>query len=207
MSIQKAKSSVHVTIATTPLLSSGGARSSPPKGGTAYRGTVAPSTGYPIFLQLSMPSAGICRYGGSWAACAARFEKGIFHALIGHFPGLPGLALPLAPPGACVAVCSFPHMRKARFCRGPPSVPASPRRKEFREGGHSFAMRPRQQAPAVGIAQSLARLFPGAFRWIFPAKLRVFSAREALVFSRLFYHASGSIKTCRGYFLCPLTII
>ena len=55
MSIQKAKSSVHVTIATTPLLSSGGARSSPPKGGTAYRGTVAPSTGYPIFLQLSMP--------------------------------------------------------------------------------------------------------------------------------------------------------
>ena len=28
-------------------------------------------------------SAGICRCGGSWAAYAARFEKGIFHALIG----------------------------------------------------------------------------------------------------------------------------
>ena len=38
-------------------------------------------------------SSGICRCGGSWAACAARFQKGIF-----QFPGLPGLTLPLAPP-------------------------------------------------------------------------------------------------------------
>lgn len=135
MSIQKAKSSVHVTIATTPLLSSGGARSSPPKGGTAYRGTVAPSTGYPIFLQFVNASAGICHQGGSWAACAARFQKGIFHALIGHFPGLPGLALPLAPPGACVAVCGFSHVRKAPVLSWPPIGAKAPGQDKISGGG------------------------------------------------------------------------
>ena len=132
-------------------------------------------------------SAGICRCGGSWAACAARFEKGIFHALIGHFPGLPGLALPLAPPGACVAVCGFPHMREARFCRGPPSVPASPRRKEFWEGGHSFAMRPSQRAPLWESPKAWAVGFSGAFRAVFPRQIAGFLRARSTRFFRFYF--------------------
>lgn len=81
------------------------------------------------------PSAGICRQGGSWAACAARFQKGIFHALIGHFPGLPGLALPLAPPGACVAVCGFSHVRKAPVLSWPPIGAKAPGQDKISGGG------------------------------------------------------------------------
>lgn len=67
-------------------------------------------------------SSGICRCGGSWAACAARFQKGIF-----QFPGLPGLTLPLASPGACVAVCGFSHLRKAPVLSWPPIGAKAPR--------------------------------------------------------------------------------
>ena len=152
------------------------------------------------YSSIVNASAGICRCGGSWAACAARFQKGILPAQIVQLPACAGAAW--VSHWAFRLVCARP-----RFCRGPPSVPASPGRLKFREGGHSFAMRPRQQAPAVGISQSLARFFPVHSAGFFPAKLRVFSAREALVFSRLFYHAPAPLKTCRSYFLTPLTII
>lgn len=65
-------------------------------------------------------SAGICRYGGPWAACAARFEKGILPAQIVQRCGYLRRVFPLAPPGACVAVCGFSHVRKAPVLSWPP---------------------------------------------------------------------------------------
>ena len=106
-------------------------------------------------------SAGICRCGGSWAACAARFEKGIFHALIGRFPGLPGLTLPLAPPGACVAICGFSHLRRAPVLSWPPSVPKPRGRTKFWEGNQPVCVR--FISHIICIIKSGTRIWPLTF--------------------------------------------
>ena len=106
-------------------------------------------------------SAGICRCGGSWAACAARFQKGIFHALIGRFPGLPGLTLPLTPPGACVAICGFSHLRKAPVLSWPPSVPQPRGRTKFGEGDQPVCVR--FISHIICIIKSGTRIWPLTF--------------------------------------------
>lgn len=112
----------------------------PRKGGTAYRGTVAPPTGYPIFLQLSILPAIICLCGGFQAARSVHSQKGILPAQIGN--GLfPACAF------RCLLVAVFSHVRSSRFWRGPPSVPKLRGCFKIREGGHSYAMRLRIPVP------------------------------------------------------------
>ena len=148
------------------------------------------------YSSIVNASAGICRYGGSWAACAARFQKGILPAQIFQLPACAGAAW--VSHWAFRLVCARP-----RFCRGHPSVPASPGRFKFREGGHSFAMRPRQQAPAVGIAQSLARFFPGAFRWNFPRQIAGFLRAGSARFFVFILSRLEPVENVSGLFSLP----
>ena len=161
MSIQKAKSSVHVTIAATPFLCDRGCQKFTPE-----RGNRLPWHGSAInrishISSIVNASSGICRCGGSWAACAARFQKGIFHALIGRFPGLPGLTLPLAPPGACVAVFGFSHLRKAPVLSWPPSVPKPRGKTKFGEGNQPVCVR--FISHIICIIKSGTRIWPLTF--------------------------------------------
>lgn len=187
MSIQKAKSSVHVTIAATPFLDRWCQKFTPERGnrlpwhGSSVNRITHISSIVKSFRRNLPPRRLL---GG---LCGPLSKGHISQALIGHFPGLPGLALPLAPPGACIAVCGFPHMRKARFCHGPPSVPASPRRKEFWEGGHSFAMRPSQRAPLWESPKAWAVGFSGAFRAVFPRQIAGFLRARSTRFFRFYF--------------------
>lgn len=161
MSIQKAKSSVHVTIATTPLLSSGGARSSPPKGGTAYRGTVAPSTGYPIFLQLSMPPLEF-----AVAAAPGRLVRPLSKGHISRsdrpFPRLAGPDAPAcAPPAPALPFAVSLTCARPRFCRGPPSVPKPRGKTKFGEGNQPVCVR--FISHIICIIKSGTRIWPLTF--------------------------------------------
>ena len=144
----------------------GGVRSSPPK-----RGNRLPWHGSAVnritqYSSIVNTTAVICRCGGSWAACAARFQNGILPAQIVQLPACAGAAW--VPPGL-FASCA----RGSGFIVPPVGASVS-QEERILGGGHSFAMRPRQRVPAVGIAQSLARFFPGAFRWIFPRQIAGF---------------------------------
>lgn len=202
MSIQKAKSSVHVTIAATPFLDRWCQKFTPERGNRLpWHGSAINRISH--ISSIVNASAGICRYGGSWAACAARFQKGIFHALIGHFPGLPGLALPLAPPGACVAVCGFPHMREAPVLSWPPIGASVSQEERILGGGHSFAMRPGQQAPLWESPKAWAVGFSGAFRAVFPSQITGFLRTRSTRFFVFILSRLEPVENVSGLFSLP----
>ena len=76
------------------------------------------------YSSIVNASAGICRYGGSWVACAARFQNGILPAQIVQLPACAGAAW--VPPG-----------RFASCARGPGFVVA-PHRCQLLPGGSNF---------------------------------------------------------------------
>ena len=64
-------------------------------------------------------------------------------------------------------------------------------------------MRPWQRAPAVGIAQSLARFFPGAFRWIFPRQIAGFLRAGSARFFVFILSRLEPVENVSGLFSLP----
>lgn len=106
-------------------------------------------------------SAGICSYGGFWAACAARFQKGIL-------PSSDSPALCLSAPG--VPACAPRRLRcRLRFlspAQGPgfvmaPSVPKPRGRTKFGEGNQPVCVR--FISHIICIIKSGTRIWPLTF--------------------------------------------
>ena len=80
------------------------------------------------YSSIVNTTAAIFHYGGSWAACAARFQKGILPAQIAQRPACAGAAW--VSRWAFRLVCARP-----RFCRGPPIGAKAPGQDKISGGG------------------------------------------------------------------------